>query len=55
MQLRCIELENVRVAQFTPRLAQALSQLTRLACTGEASPLRQLTQQATAAHRWLSS
>ncbi|KAL4428492.1 hypothetical protein ABPG75_002581 [Micractinium tetrahymenae] len=31
-QLRRLELENVRLAQFTPRLAQALSQLTHLSC-----------------------
>ncbi|PSC69897.1 Kazal-type serine protease inhibitor domain-containing [Micractinium conductrix] len=32
-QLRRLELDTVRVAQFTPRLAQALAQLTHLACT----------------------
>lgn len=37
MQLRRLELENVRVAQFTPRLAQALCHLSYLACTGEAA------------------
>lgn len=34
-QLRRLELGCLRLAQFTPRLAQALSQLTHLACTGE--------------------
>ena len=34
MQLRRLEIANVRLAQFTPRLAQALSQLSHLSCSG---------------------
>ena len=34
LQLRRLELANVRLAQFTPRLAQALSQLSHLSCSG---------------------
>ncbi len=34
LQLRRLELGTVRLAQFTPRLAQALGHLTYLACAG---------------------
>jgi len=34
LQLRRLELASVRLAQFTPRLAQALSGLTYLSCSG---------------------
>lgn len=34
LQLRRLELASLRLAQFTPRLAQALSGLTHLSCSG---------------------
>lgn len=33
--LRRLELSSLRIAQFTPRLAQALGRLTHLSCSGE--------------------
>lgn len=35
LQLRRLELASLRLAQFTPRLAQALSGLTYLSCSGK--------------------
>lgn len=32
--LRRLELSSLRIAQFTPRLAQALGRLTHLSCSG---------------------